>query len=56
MLKDIRYFVDEDVERQEQLERSWANTIEENRQASLNAFKQTMPTIYHTLKKRKQLP
>ncbi len=56
MLKDIRYFVDEDVERQEQLERSWANTIEENRQASLNAFKQTMPTIYHTLKNANNCP
>lgn len=56
MLKDIRYFIDENVERQEQLERSWANTIEENRQASLNAFKQTMPTIYHTLKSANNCP
>ncbi|AFV84549.1 6-hydroxymethylpterin diphosphokinase MptE-like protein [Alteromonas mediterranea] len=56
MLKDIRYFIDENVERQEQLECSWANTIEENRQASLNAFKQTMPTIYHTLKSANNCP
>ena len=56
MLKDIRYFIDENDERQEQLERSWANTIEENRQASFNAFKQTMPTVYHTLKSANNWP
>ena len=50
MLKDIKYFIDQDTERQEQLEVSWSHKIKENRLASLDVFKQTMPNIYQVLK------
>ncbi|AFS36496.1 6-hydroxymethylpterin diphosphokinase MptE-like protein [Alteromonas macleodii] len=56
MLKDIKYFIDQDTERQEQLEVSWSNKIKENRLASLDVFKQTMPNIYQVLNSAKEYP
>ena len=56
MLKDIKYFIDQDTERQEQLEVSWSHKIKENRLASLDAFKQTMPNIYQVLNSAKEYP
>jgi hypothetical protein len=56
MLKDIRHFIDDNLEHQQQLENSWGHIIETNKQASLNAFKQTMPNIYHTLKSENNYP
>ena len=55
MLKDIKYFIDQDTERQEQLEVSWSHKIKENRLASLDVFKQTMPNIYQVLNSAKEL-
>ena len=56
MLKDIKYFIDQDTERQEQLEVSWSHKIKENRLASLDVFKQTMPNIYQVLNSAKEYP
>lgn len=56
MLKDIKYFIDQDTERQEQLEVSWSHKIKENKLASLDAFKQTMPNIYQVLNSTKEYP
>ena len=56
MLKDIKYFIDQDTERQERLEVSWSQKIKENRLASLDAFKQIMPNIYQVLNSAKEHP